>query len=37
MTEEDLGEPEGYYYTSEKRKRTKLGEIDFDWGLTIET
>lgn len=34
MTEE-IFEPEGYFHTGEHKKRTKPGEIDFDWGLKL--
>lgn len=36
MNADELGfEPEGYYYAGkEHKKRTKPGEIDFDFGLT---
>ena len=34
--DQDFGEPEEYYYVGkEQKKRTKPGEIDFDWGLKV--
>jgi len=37
MDFEESFEPEGYYYQSkEHKKRTKPGEIDFDFGLKID-